>query len=369
MKSGGIYKPPNSFKYEFLLLEVNMSTKNTYLICTRDINKDGNFVSEPGDTTFLRVPISKNQYSSVDKISKERWIKAIISAADGEEDEITGATGNILFFVHGYNNDIKTVLWRTRILQDSLVAQGWKGVVVGFDWPSANSTLNYLEDRYDASQVAQYLVEDALQIVIDAQFPSDPKTKACTINVHMLGHSTGAYVIMEAFANAKKKGDLFKKSWRIAQVAFIGGDISSGSLSSSSDWAAPMYERIFRLTNYSNKFDKVLGVSNMKRLGTSPRAGRVGLPKDIPSKAVNVDCSEYFSTKDPKQSIFTGTFNHSWHIGDPEFALDLALTLEGEIDREAISTRRNDHGKLILLSGQSRPSYQSEWNEDRPVPD
>ena len=106
----------------------------------------------------------------------------------------------------------------------------------------------------------------------------------------------------------------------------------------------------------------------MKRLGTAPRAGRVGLPADIPSKAVNVDCSEYFSTKDPKQSTCTGTFNHSWHIGDPEFALDLALTLEGEIDRQVIPTRRNDHGQLTLIAKQRRPEYQEDWDEDRPVP-
>jgi esterase/lipase superfamily enzyme len=343
-----------------------MPNKNTYLICTREVNENGEYVAEPGDTTFLKVPIANQVYSPANAISRDRWKKAVIAAADGEEDEITGSTGDILFFVHGYNNEIDTVLWRTRTLQDSLSAQGWKGLVVGFDWPSDNSTLNYLEDRYDASQVAQRLVEDALQIVVDAQFPTDPKASPCTINVHLLGHSTGAYVIMEAFANASKNGQIFKKPWRIGQVAFIGGDVSSNSLSLTSDWAAPMYERIFRLTNYSNRFDKVLGVSNMKRLGTAPRAGRVGLPTDIPSKAVNVDCSEYFSTKDPKQSRFTGTFNHSWHIGDSEFALDLALTLEGSIDRQAIPTRRDDQGRLTLIAGQSRPEYQEGWDEDRP---
>ena len=345
-----------------------MPSKNTFLICTRDVDAKGEFLARPGATTFLKVPNTKQDYNKTDAIAKDRWTKSIIAAADGEMDDITGSSGDILFFVHGYNNDINTVLWRTRTLQDSLAAQGWKGLVVGFDWPSGNSTLNYLEDRYNASQVAQRLVEDALQIVVDAQFPADPKAPACTINVHLLGHSTGAYVIMEAFANAAKKGELYKKQWRIAQVAFIGGDVSSESLSSSSDWATPMYDRIFRLTNYSNRFDKVLSVSNMKRLGIAPRAGRVGLPADLPSKAVDVDCSEYFSTKDPNQSIFTGTFNHSWHIGDPVFALDLALTLEGEIDRQAIPTRKNDLGKLSLVAGQTRPKYQEAWDEDRPVP-
>lgn len=345
-----------------------MPLKNTFLICTRDVDENEEFVAEPGETRFLKVPMAQRAYSPADAISKKRWTKAVIAAADGDEDEITGSTGDILFFVHGYNNDIETVLWRTRTLQLSLAAHGWQGLVVGFDWPSDNSTLNYLEDRYDASQVAQRLVEDALQIVVDAQFPTDPDARSCTINVHLLGHSTGAYVIMEAFASASKNGPLFKKPWRIGQVAFIGGDVSSSSLSSDSDWASPMYDRIFRLTNYSSRFDKVLGVSNMKRLGTAPRAGRVGLPAEIPVKAVNVDCSDYFSTKDPKQSTFVGTFNHSWHIGDLDFALDLALTLEGAIDRQAIPTRRNDQGRLALIGGQCRPEYQDDWDEDRPVP-
>lgn len=346
-----------------------MPAKNTFLICTREADENGEFLPEPGDTTFLKVPATKHSYSKTDTISQERWKKLVIAAADGVEDEITGSTGDILFFVHGYNNDIPVVLWRTRALQESLAVQGWKGLVVSFDWPSDNSTLNYLEDRYDASQVAQRLVTEALQMLVEAQFPSDPNSIACKINVHLLGHSTGAYVIMEAFANASKKGDLFKKPWRIGQVTFIGGDVSSASLTSASDWPAPMYDRIFRLTNYSNRYDKVLSVSNMKRLGTAPRAGRVGLPDGIPSKAVNVDCSEYFASKDPKQSVFVGTFNHSWHIGDPEFALDLALTLEGEIDRQAISTRRVDKGQLVLIPGQKRPEFQAGWDEDRDVPE
>ncbi|MEX5684106.1 alpha/beta hydrolase [Pseudomonas silesiensis] len=84
--------------------------------------------------------------------------REVIATADGVEDEITGLTGDILFFVHGYNNDIPTVLWRTKTLQASLAAQGQKGLVVGFDWLSDNSTLNYLEDRSDAAKVAEQRV-------------------------------------------------------------------------------------------------------------------------------------------------------------------------------------------------------------------
>jgi pimeloyl-ACP methyl ester carboxylesterase len=349
-----------------------MPIENTYLICTRDADKKGRLTTEPGPTTFLRVPPSKRAFDLSDALAKDpatsraRWTKLVIDAADGKEDEVTGSTGDILFFVHGYNNDIPTVLWRTRVLQRTLAAAGWKGLVVGFDWPSDNSTLNYLEDRGDAAKVSARLVDEALDILVNAQFPeAGSKAKPCTVNTHLLGHSTGAYLIMEAFAQAAQHGKYFKKAWRMAQVAFIGGDVSSDSLGAASDWARPMYDRIFRLTNYSNRFDKVLGVSNMKRLGTSARAGRVGLPAAIPRKAVDVDCSAYFATKDPKHSTFTGTFNHSWHIGDPLFALDLAMTLEGGIDRTAIPTRRAEGGKLVLTPGATRPEHQDAWDDDK----
>jgi hypothetical protein len=170
---------------------------------------------------------------------------------------------------------------------------------------------------------------------------------------------------MEAFTQAQKKGPLYKSDWRVAQVALIGGDIASDSLRADSEWAKPMFERCVRLTNYSNRHDKVLGVSNAKRLGTSPRVGRVGLPSNAHAKAVNVDCSYYFTTKDPGTSKFNGTFNHSWHIGDELFALDLALTLEATIDRMALPTRGKTIEGLMLQPGK-RPTFQTAWDAASP---
>jgi pimeloyl-ACP methyl ester carboxylesterase len=342
-------------------------SSGSYIVCTRALDSAGNFRPEPGPTSFLHVPTSRRSFAAAQRIDRERWRRAVIASASGPEDPVTGATGDLLFFVHGYNNDAATVLWRTRTLQRTLAAQGWRGLVVAFDWPSDNSTLNYLEDRRDASQVAHALVDDALQLLIDAQYPAEPAVPPCRINVHLLGHSTGAYVIMEAFANAAKRGEFFRRHWRIGQVAFIAGDVASSSLGAGSDWAQPMYERIFRLTNYSNGFDRVLAASSMKRLGTSPRAGRVGVPQDAPRKLVNVDCSAYFARKSPATSEFTGTFNHSWHIGDPVFALDLALTLEGAIDRNVIPTRAERDGGLVLVGGGRRPRHQARWDAERPA--
>jgi hypothetical protein len=166
---------------------------------------------------------------------------------------------------------------------------------------------------------------------------------------------------MEAFAQAQAQGALHRSGWRIGQVALIGGDVSSDSMKADSDWSKPMFQRIMRLTNYSNGFDDVLAVSNAKRLGTAPRVGRAGLPSSADRKAVNVDCSDYFKTLDPDAAKFVGRFTHSWHIGDPVFARDLAMTLEGRYDRNVIPTRETVNGKLQLRD-EGRPPHESKWS-------
>jgi hypothetical protein len=126
-----------------------------------------------------------------------------------------------------------------------------------------------------------------------------------------------------------------------------------------------MFKRIMRLTNYQNPFDHVLATSNAKRLGASPRAGRIGLPDEPHPKSTNVDCGEYFATLDPKKQTFFGTFAHSWHIGDRVFARDLALTLEGRIHRDAIPTRKLV-GKALVLQNKPRPTHYASWALEAP---
>lgn len=337
--------------------------KHKYIVSTRHATRGGRLTDEPGDTRYLRVPWGVETYDASHAVKdSKRWRLLVRAAADGQEDEITGSTGDVVLFVHGYNNTPKEISWRTEALQTTLAAAGWRGLVVAYDWPSSNSTLNYLEDRSDAAEVAERLVTDCIKLLVDAL---EDEEHPCTINVHLLGHSTGAYAIMEAFNQAEKRGRLYQADWRVAQVAFIAADVNCASLSADSDWGRAMFKRSVRLTNYANRYDKVLGVSNAKRLGTAPRAGRVGLPENAHSKAVNVDCSTYFAGKDPAKSEFIGTFNHSWHIGDPVFALDLALTFEAAIDRHALPTRAVSDGGLELQPG-ARPTYQPAWDAKAP---
>jgi esterase/lipase superfamily enzyme len=319
-----------------------------FVMCTRKVS-GGRFIAEPGPVKYLLVP--DNELPKPDHETEEKvWVRKLRKAATWGKDsrDPRRARGDVLVFVHGYNNDQQVVMARHKRLKQDLKAAGFLGEVMSFDWPSANMALNYLEDRHDAKQTAMQLVTGGVRVLSEQQAPD------CVINVHLLGHSTGAYVIREAFDDADD-ANLPNPGWMVSQVVFIGGDVSAGSLSEGNARSASLYRHCVRLTNYSNQFDSVLKLSNVKRAGMAPRVGRVGLPGDAPGTAVDVDCTEYFGRLKEDRAVMAedqaeviGAFDHSWHIGNRVFARDLFETLRGDLDRHVFPTREAVGGKLKL---------------------
>lgn len=309
---------------------------------------DKKFGNEPGTTQFLKIDDPNADMDPSQAIPRRDWVAEVLKEAVTGENSITlKPTGDILVFIHGYNNSQRIVLKRHRKLKADLNAVGFKGVVISYDWPSAQSALNYLEDRDDAKDTARRLRDDCISLF------SSQQTAGCEINVHLLGHSTGAYVIRHAFADADEKTSIKNRPWSVSQIAFIGGDISSRSLSAHDSKSKSLYRHCARLTNYQSPYDSALKLSNTKRIGLAPRVGRVGLPNDAHSKAVNVNCGPYFKGLNEDELTkgvdYYGSFSHSWHIGDKTFAKDLLATLLGDIDRHKIETRAIVDGELVLI--------------------
>jgi esterase/lipase superfamily enzyme len=265
------------------------------------------------------------------------WAKKVL--AESRRGVPKAQFGNILIFVHGYNNSQETVMKRHRRLRDDLKAEGFPGVVTSFDWPSADSALGYVPDRIAAKRTAMQLVTDGIATLAALQEPD------CRSNVHILAHSMGSYVVREAFDDADDRA-LSNQGWLVSQVMLIGADVSAGSLGLRNSSADSLYRHCTRLTNYSNRHDGVLALSNVKRAGVAPRAGRVGLPAEVPDKAVNIDCSDYWEKRENAGSEI-GDPRHSWHIGNRTFNLDMIKTMLG-IDREKIETREKRNDQLYL---------------------
>lgn len=316
-----------------------------YVISVRNTRR-GEFGTEPGPTKFLAVPANKTHGTPDDAIARGAWVDRVLEVAQcGYEDPVTHRPmGDVLVFVHGYNNAPEHVLARHRLLEGKLRAAGYEGAFVSFDWPSNDVAINYLEDRSDARKTALRLVDDCIRLFASTQ------ARGCDINVHLLAHSTGAYVIREGFDDADDRRHIADKNWSVSQIAFIAADVSSRSMRADDSKSSSIYRHCVRLTNYQNPYDSVLKLSNIKRVGVAPRVGRTGLNDDAPEKAVNVNCGAYFRGLDEDPDSL-GSWSHSWHFGDDHFAKDLALTLAGDIDRNYIPTRRRDErGELHLLS-------------------
>ncbi len=312
-----------------------------YVFSVRNISR-GAFGRSVGGSSFLAVPGAARLPTPDHRIAKRDWFARVQEAA--ASDQIDGKpVGDVVVYIHGYNTGQDTMLERQRLLRNGLVAQGFRGVVVGFDWPSADRALNYLDDRKDAKISALRLVDEGITAFAARQ------RQDCRINVHLLAHSMGCYVVREAFDDADDRPAVAAQSWTVSQVMLVGADISASSLAAGNPKSSSLYRHCVRLTNYFNPHDGILSISNVKRVGVSPRAGRIGLPAPHPEKAVNVYCGTRFLTH--RGSFGTGpSAPHNWYFQDAEFMRDVFLTVQGALDRHAFPTRApSDQGNLALL--------------------
>lgn len=334
-------------------------SQSNFVISVRKVksprNKEPRFINEPGKARYLEVPDGEMPHPIKHKLPTADWVRDVTARAETDRrardprrpDELF-AFGDIVVFIHGYNNSMQDVMHRHNLLQRRLGDEGYKGAIVSFDWPSASVTLNYLEDRRDAKATAFHLVEDCIMLLARNQLRSE--TNKCDINVHLLGHSTGAYVIREAFYEASQRRSTSRINWSVSQVALIGGDIARKSMSADDSKSRGLFRHSARITNYQNPYDSALQVSNVKRVGAAPRVGRVGLPNDAPPNVVNVNVGDHWKSLNEDTSEASGNWSHSWHFDDPLFARDLHHTLKGEIDRNKIPTRTIVDDQLVLKS-------------------
>lgn len=310
-----------------------------YIICVRNTRR-GEFGAEPGPTKFLRVPSNRTP-GPQHGIARKRWVDDVMALGHTHQDTHTGEDcGDVVVFVHGYNTSPAAVARSHRKLRRNMAEQGFKGALVSFDWPSDDRAINYLEDRSDAKLTALRLVDDGISLLAATQF------RGCKINLHVVAHSMGSYVVREAFDDADDRPAVAASSWTVSQVCLVGADVSSLSMSATDARSRSLYRHCTRLTNFQNPYDSVLKLSNVKRVGVAPRAGRRGLPDDAPLKGVNVNCGAHFSAR----YADTGDNGHSWYFDDEVFIADLVATIAGDADRRVTAKRRVDgRGELHLL--------------------
>ncbi len=279
-----------------------------------------------GPTRYLAL----DDAGAATEMAQPAWLNAVLAQfplANGLP------TGDLLFFVHGFNVGFASAVNDHLSYANQLKAAGWTGHLVSFDWPSYGDVLKYYDDRSNARQSANLLIDTAMTMFVRTL---DPR---CDLTVSVMAHSMGAFVVRRAFASAYQDTKVNSKAWQIAQLLFVAGDVADGSLSPSQDgkW---LDKYCGRTTSYSNRFDGVLQISDIKNGDPTPRAGRVGLPADAPSSFVGVDTSDFYASLHLSLAEdFNPATPHTYYFGQTLFWQDVVLTLGGGLDRNVFPTR------------------------------
>jgi pimeloyl-ACP methyl ester carboxylesterase len=312
------------------------------MISVRSVN-NGEFGGGLGKIRYLSVPDNTVPDAS-HEITLRQWLAAVMSTF--KTDQTGSTTGDVLFFVHGFNVTAKDTADSHMSIVTNLVryGSGYTPTVISFDWPSAGSAFAYLPDLDDAAKTAIDLVNAGVRPLLTAQ------TRDCKVTVNAVAHSMGAFVLRAALGHADD-GIVTGSDWMLGQLVLVAGDVEASAFSFGDKDTQSMLGHAYRLTNYFNRYDEALQISNAKRAGVEERVGRVGLPADAPSSTVNLDCSDrYKSLPDPAPDnpIEIAEFSHSWYFTDANFYRDLAQTLRGSVDRNVVSGRTLTAGVLSL---------------------
>lgn len=308
---------------------------SSFVLCVR--NKESQtdtFGGSIGTPTYLAVPDGEKVPRPSHKVSGVKaWLDAIVAQAVPKP----GKELDIVFFVHGYNTPPEESLKRQRLVEKELGNRGFASMVVGYDWPTSGGAVLYLRDRMNAQAAAAHLVDGG--IIPFTKY----NLRDCPVEIHLMAHSMGGFVVREAFRSIDKGRDAtLSNDWRLGQVVFFAADVSSGCFDAGVTDMVPVFDHCGRLTNYFSGYDEALAVSNAKNIDISSRVGRVGMPTDNPGheKAVDVDCGpRYVAVPNRKFKTIDGMKSHSWYLEDSIWYDDLAYTFQGNLDRNLIPTR------------------------------
>lgn len=270
-------------------------------------------------------------------LAPDPWVRQLIAGFPASGTVVNGVpqrAGDILFLVHGFNvGHDAAKAFHLKCVQ-KLADAGWTGQVVSYDWPSDGLVFAYLPDRSNARAAASTLVTSAISLLEQTQ------QDGCTINVHVLAHSMGCFVVQQAFTWAYQD---VPPDWKIGQLMLAAADVDHTVFSTGNPSATMFAQHSGRLTAYCNRYDKSLLVSNAKRLDLAPRMGRVGLPDDAPAMMCEVDCSELFEQAYPGLgNDLSPVTTHCFYFDQTPFWRDVVLTLAGGMDRRVFPTREPD---------------------------
>lgn len=305
----------------------------TYVITNR-IRKNGTYGEDPEPRGVLHYLVAPGSYNKnrgqFQEISLDAFRDQLLDALKAMVKN--GKNAQAAIYIHGYNNNFQDALEELNEIGTNLSGVGYDGLVIGFSWPSEGKTLEYLEDRDDARESVTGFVH-VMHLIKSVRMPAEK----CFVDVSMLAHSMGNYVLREGLDYFWKHVGYPWDDIYFAQTLMFAADIAYDSLKSGGSGQA-ISSFSHRLTFYYSIHDDVLGLSTSVKHFGSRRLGRSGPESydDLPENVVGVDSSKVANPDNAEKFKADGV--HSSYRVIPDILKDFVATMSGQ-DRAAIPNR------------------------------
>lgn len=164
----------------------------------------------------------------------------------------TRQTGQIVLFVHGFNNDFEDGAFN---LYELWAASGWSGVPVLFSWPTGEHNLfSYVGDTQD-SEFSVFHFKETLRLMASTEGVEE---------IVVIAHSRGALIattaLRELLIESRGSGLSMRNTYRINTLILAAPDIDLGVMEQR--LVAEMFGIGFGQINvYLNPEDNALGLS------------------------------------------------------------------------------------------------------------
>ncbi|MEL7543943.1 MAG: alpha/beta hydrolase, partial [Pseudomonadota bacterium] len=211
-----------------------------------------------------------------------------ISAANSKLASGDDYARQAVIFVHGYNNDFDTALFRTAQL---VYDMRFDGAPFLYSWPSAAGYSSYEYDQQSARQAIEHL----------RQFIEIVTQKTNAEKIHVVAHSMGNDVLLEALRELRFRYGP-QHDYNISQVILAAPDVDRDVFKRLARQISGISDGV---TLYASANDKALQISR-KYAGGVARAGDV--PEDGPVVVNGVDTIDVSATQQGFLSVNHNTF-------------------------------------------------------------
>lgn len=253
--------------------------------------------------------------------------------ADGMAN--TDTKGDVLVFIHGFNNDLLGALQTVAKLHQRYVVPEGSPIkhIVLFTWPSRENLLKYRDDARDAvksgyalARALMKLGEQFNRLIRDAmRRDRSPANAFCDYRLHLMCHSMGNRVceamMTELKAMDKRPNNMF------GEILLMAADVDDDVL----DENKPMHELISlgeRVHVYYHNNDGALSISE-KTKNAFNRLGRWGARRTLPlpDDVHQADVSHVGDEETLREQVA----HHWYYLNSKQVATDVIDVLNGKV--------------------------------------